>query len=114
MANVFRRRIHRPLPADATIVKWNSRTGTAQATWTDAKGNRQTCDVERGDNGQPVRLTENYFMKFRDHKGRVVVETTGMTSLDATGRVLAERLQRVEHIKSGVLTESQAKVEMSI
>ena len=82
MANVFRRRVHRPLPVDATIGKWNQRTGTAQATWTDAKGNRQTCDVERGDDGQPVRLTDNYFMKYRDHKGRVVVETTGMASRD--------------------------------
>jgi hypothetical protein len=118
MANCWKRVTHRTPPPSATIGRPN-RDGVASAVWTDSKGNRHKRDVSKAADGGWRLLTEGYYIKFRNELGVVVTESTGLSNRELAERVLSERLDLIEQIKSGrisaaeVRTLSRAKLPMS-
>ena len=108
MANVWKRVTHRTPPPSATIGRPN-RDGVASAVWTDSKGNRHKRDVTKAADGGWRLLMESYSIKYRDHRGIVVTETTGLTNKELAERVLAEKLDQCEQIKSGRISASEVR-----
>ena len=108
MANVWKRVTHRTPPPSATIGRPN-RDGVASAKWTDSKGNKHSRDVTRAVDGTWRLLMESYSIKYRDHRGIVVTETTGLTNKELAERVLAEKLDQCEQIKSGRISASELR-----
>jgi integrase len=108
MANVWRRTTDRPPPESATIRRVN-RDGVASAVWIDAKGNRHKRDVTKAADGGWRLLTESYYIKFRNHRGVVITESSGLTSRELAERLLAERLDMVERIKSGRISAAEVR-----
>ena len=109
MATVFRKSYTQHLPQGAKIVQ---RKGKEMALWHDAKGRSHYDDVTVGKKGQYkiIRYTPTWTAQYRDADGQVVFESTGCRDEQAARHVLARLLQRVEHVKAGIITTQQYRV----
>jgi site-specific recombinase XerC len=109
MATVYRKSYTMPLPPQAQVVE---EFGQLLAKWTDKNGKRHTDRTTVGKRGQVkiVRYAPTYLAQYRDPNGQMVIESTGCRDKQAAMHVLTERVKRVEHIKSGILTGQQCRM----
>ncbi|MCG3180469.1 MAG: Tyrosine recombinase XerC [Phycisphaerae bacterium] len=109
MATVFRKTYTQHLPKGAKIVQ---RQGKKMALWLDAKGRPHYDDVTVGRKGKLkiIRHSPTWTAQYRDADGNTVFEGTGCRDEQAARHVLAKLVQRVEHIKAGIITPQQYRM----
>ena len=107
MAHVFRPVYSRLLPPDAELYE---RKGGRFARWTDRRGRRRTGRVSTGPGGtlRVAVQAETYAARYRDHTGRLRTVATGCRDRDAARAVLGELQRRVELVRAGVLSATEA------
>jgi len=107
MAHVFRPVYSRPLSPDAELYE---RKGGRFARWTDRRGRKRTGRVITGPGGtlRVAVQAETYAARYRDHTGRLRTVATGCRDRAAAQAVLGELQRRVELVRAGVLSASEA------
>ena len=106
MACVFRKTYTQPLPKQYEII---DQRGRPVAMWTDRRGRTRYDEITTGRGGQMkiVRGSPTWFARYRDVDGIERIVSTGCRDEQAARHVLAQLLQRVEHVKAGILTAEQ-------
>jgi integrase len=108
MATIFRKTYTQPLPKNARIIK---RNGKEVAFWVDGLGHRHYDQITTGRRGQHkiIRRSPTWVARYRDADGQLVIQSTGCTDEQAARHVLAKFVQRVEHIKAGIISPDQQR-----
>lgn len=109
MGSVFKKDFTKPLPAGAEVIMRNQQP---MARWKDRRGKTKMAPlVVSNDGTQRMRIeSSKYIAKYRDGNGLVREVATGCRDKTAALAVLADLEKRAELIRSGVLSNDEAKV----
>src|SRR3954453_14297653 len=111
MGQVFKKTTTRPVPSGAKVVEVGGKL-TARRKGRGKKAKWMTAPVAVLDGGRQVIRQESatYFARYRDQDKALITVSTGCRDESAAKEVLADLERRVERIKSGVMTASEASV----
>jgi len=109
MGSIRKKTSTKALPKSAGVFKEN---GARYACWSDSRGNSHTAEVIQGrDGSERIRIhSPIYTAKYRDANGTIHEVSTGCKSRRAALAFLRELEVKVEKIRSGMLSSSEAVV----
>lgn len=113
MGNVFKQKISRPLPENATVVTRRTKNGTELvASWKDRTGKKRSAAVVTAADGLQRIRTESatYYAKFRDGNDIVQIVPTGCRDKQAALSMLDQLQTTADKVRVGSITNEDLEI----